>query len=110
MGKKVVVEGCTLKGSHEDTITILPTSVLSQKAKCGGKKIYQTIIFTSKAGTYNGGGTLGGASQKATGNNLPFVLEDAKVTITLTNTPPATDTKSSDITVADCGQTKVKVL
>lgn len=110
MNMKLVVEGCTLQGTQSDVISILPASVLSQKVKCSGSKAYQTIAFTSTAGTYTGAGVLTGASVKALGNALPFVLEDAQVDIVLTNGSSPFDTKTSTISVSDCGQTKVKAV
>jgi len=88
MAQYLVVEGCELrlKTYHgTETIEVNPlTSIMSNKVKCKGKKVFKTIGFTvsgASNGTINaatGTGIINGNSIKTNADGIPLVLKDAE--------------------------------
>jgi hypothetical protein len=107
----LVVETCTFSSTPElDSISIT-SSIKFDKVKCAGKKAYNTIIVSAvKAGYDTTTGTFIGASTKAKGTLLSFVLKNQTVQVSM---PVSSGTGSpyvSTISIDDAGQTKVKAV
>jgi hypothetical protein len=120
MNKKIVVDGCTLKFKNpinSGTITIIPASLLSQKAKCSGNKIYKSVAFTVTGATNGtvtaatGAGVILGNSDKVKCDLLPIVLEDAEspvLTFTGVIGSLTGQTFTDNIIIDSIGQSKAK--
>ena len=119
MSKKIVVESCALKfktPTNSGIITIIPASLLSQKARCSGKKIYKTITFTITGATNGtvtaatGAGSIVGNSDKVKCDSMPIVLEDAESSLlTFTGVIGSSPgTFQDNIVVDSIGQSKAK--
>jgi hypothetical protein len=121
MSEYLVCEGCTLKfltPGVSGTISITGTSILSQKVKCSGNKVYKAVGFaitgatngTVTAGT--GTGIIQGGTTKVDGNVTPLVFETDKaigvvVSGVIGSTP---STFTCDVGIDNPGQDRAKAV
>lgn len=105
-GHLVVVEGFKLK-ANPGTIGGVG-NLLIPKIKCQGKQICNSISFTVTDNTFSGSGNLTANSTKAKGGGLAMILDNATVTVTLSDGHGGTE--PSVITVDDPGQGKVRAV
>lgn len=119
MSELLVVEGAALEVKSpvgaSGTITILPASIKSDSVKSSGNKAYHNISFTVSAYSSSaitsgtGAGIISGNSVKNKGSLLAFVLEDADIEITITDTVNPFPTELATIGIADPNQNKVRM-
>lgn len=99
----IAVEGCTLTVPG-GTVTVIPaSSVTNPFITIDSKKTYHSISFTAVVGDYTGGGTITGSTTFSKGDNVGFVVQGDKVTVTLNASHGRTMVATITVTVA--GQT-----
>ena len=114
MSELLVVEGCTYSCTAGATAT-LTVGVTSPYVKCNvlgvPKKAYFSITVTvALTGYISMPATFVGASAKVKGNGTSFVMKDQTVEVTLTQSPPLSGTTPVTVSIANAGQSKVKIV
>lgn len=106
----LVVEGCTYSCTNGATAT-LTTGVTSPYVKCQGSKAYHSITVTvSLAGYTSMPATFIGASVKVKSLGTAFVRGNQTVSVTLTQSSSPFGTIPVVVSIADAGQSKVKIV
>lgn len=107
----IAVEGLTLTGAGSTSITILPSSDLSNIVECGGKKAYHSIDVRVAAGNGTATGTIDASSvevKSGSPSSKGFVRLNDSVLVNIPQSPSGNIPVM--VIVTNAGQMETKAL